>query len=54
MRNSIFANGKEHKSMNAVGSRITYLEERVSLRPEQQEELEYLKYALSTLVSQSI
>lgn len=51
---NVFVNGKEYKSLQAVGGRITYLKDRVSLRPEQQEELDYLHYALSTAVSTPI
>ena len=44
---NVFVNGKEYRTLRSVGSRITYLEQRVQLRPEQQEELDYLNYALS-------
>ena len=46
----VYANGKEYKSLTAIGSRIQYLRERVELRPEQQEEFDYLNYAMSTYI----
>ena len=42
----IYCNGKEYNSNAAICRRMTYLEERVNLRPEQKDELEYLGYAL--------
>ena len=54
MRNSVYVNGKEYQSVNSVVSRIHYLKDRVNLRPEQVEELEYLNYALSTVISTPI
>ena len=48
---SVYVNGKEYKSLAAIGGRIQYLRERVELRPEQQEEFDYLNYAFSESMS---